>query len=105
MAKSQAKLNESEALVITLEKENAVVDLQSLFGKCSVTEKKHFESCKKKQRTGYGSFNAGPQTLVEEYGAYLYCFPGVQQNQRKVAHFFDQLPASKHFEVTWDVKK
>jgi hypothetical protein len=42
--------------------------------------------------------------LVEEYGAYLYCFPGVQQNQRKVVHFFDQLPASKHFEISWDVK-
>jgi len=48
VATTQAKQTDNEALVITVEKENAVADLQNLFGKCSVTEKKHFESCKKK---------------------------------------------------------
>jgi len=89
-----------DSLILVLEKEKAVTEISTLVGRSQVKEKADFLKYKKKQTTTSYSFNQAHTTIIQEYGAFIYSFPGVPQNQQKIIHFFDNLPNSKHFDIT-----
>ena len=83
-----------------LEKEKAVTDIATLVGRSQVKEKADFLKYKKKQTSSGYTFNSIQSTIIQEYGAYVYSFPGAPINQQKITHFFDRLPNSKHFDIS-----
>jgi hypothetical protein len=50
-----------------------------------------------------GAGDLGGNTLVTEYGPYIFTFPvgGAPANQRKILRYFNQLPNSHHFEIQY----
>ena len=84
---------------MVLEKEQAVSGVQDEIGRFEVKAKTDFEKTKKKQSSMY-MFNYGePTTLIQEYGSYIFCFPNVALNQKKILKFFKELPNSQHFAI------
>lgn len=56
-------------------------EIQEVVGRFDIKNKNDFEKTKKKQnQTAFTMFNYGneaPQTLIQEYGSYIYTFPNV----------------------------
>jgi len=101
--KPSESADENDCLILVLEKEKAVTELQGLVGRnCKVLAKGDFDKCKKKQSafgSSFGLNNSSQRSFIEDYGAYVYSFPGAPQNQRKVAHFFKRLLNSEYFKI------
>jgi hypothetical protein len=89
-----------DSIILVLEKEKAVTDVTAIIGRSQVKEKADFLKYKKKQTTTSYSFNQTASTIIQEYGAFIYSFPGVPQNQQKITYFFENLPNSKHFDIS-----
>jgi|OM-RGC.v1.037823750 hypothetical protein len=43
--------------------------------------------------------NSAGDSLMREYGSYIFCFPNADLNQSKIAKEFTSLPFSKHFKL------
>ena len=99
---SQLEFSKGYSVIAVFEKEKAVNEIQEVVGRFEIKNKNDFEKTKKKQSTtAYNMFNYGndPSTLIQEYGSYIYTFPNVNLNQKKILRFFKDLPNSQHFEI------
>lgn len=60
---------------MVVEKEKAVQDLNELVGKIEIKSKSDLDKYKKKQSNIFASSYEQQQTLVQEYGPYIFTFP------------------------------
>ena len=98
-----------ESVLMVLEKAKAIESAQSLIGKFGIKITSDYESKKLSKKAaglqhvnklGMGGRTADDCALMREYGSYIFCFPGAELNQRKIAKEFSDLPFSKHFRIT-----
>ena len=89
------ELSKGNSVLVVLEKEKAVSEIQELVGRFEIKNKNDFEKTKKKQTT-YNMFNYGNEqnSLIQEYGSYIFTFPNANINQKKILRFFRDLPNS-----------
>lgn len=89
------ELSKGNCVLVVLEKEKAVNEIQELVGRFEIKNKNDFEKTKKKQTT-YNMFNYGNEqnSLIQEYGSYIFTFPNAGLNQKKILRFFRDLPNS-----------
>lgn len=97
---STQELSKGHSVLVVLEKEKAVSEIQDLVGRFEIKNKNDFEKTKKKQ-SALTMFNYGSEanTLIQEYGSYIFTFPNVTLNQKKILRFFKDLPNSHHFVI------
>ena len=69
-----------------------------MVGRFEIKNKNDFEKTKKKQSQMFMSYGDA-QTLVQEYGSYIFCFPNASLNMKKILRFFRELPFSQHFTI------
>ena len=91
--------------MVVVEKEKAVQELNEIVGKVELKSKTDLQRYQKKSAAPsmmmFGSSYDQQQTLVQEYGPYIFTFPigGVQANHRKIVRYFNSLPNSQYFEI------
>ena len=88
--------------MVVVEKEKAVQDVNEVVGKVELRNKADFDKYKKKAAPMmFGASYDQQQTLIQEYGPYIFTFPigGAQANQKKILRYFNSLPNSQYFEI------
>jgi hypothetical protein len=95
------EFSKDHSIILVVEKEKAVNEVQEAVGRFEIKSKNDFEKTKIKQSSTYAMFNYGnePTTLIQKYGSYIFTFPNVGLNQKKILRFFSTLPNSQHFKI------
>ena len=81
-------------MLMIVEKEKAISEASEAIGRFEIKNKGDFDKTKKKQSMIYMPNYGETQTLIQEYGSYIFSFPGVSLNQKKILRFFRELPNS-----------
>jgi hypothetical protein len=87
-------------VMAVVEKEKAVQEVAEIVGKLEIKSKNDLGKYQKKSASSsmmmFGSSYDQQQSLVQEYGPYIFTFPvgGVQANHKKILRYFSSLPNS-----------
>lgn len=103
----EKEFTKGDAVLLVFEKAKAIESAQALIGKFGIKVSSDFELKKISKKAaaqqhvsklGMGGSSAD-DSLMREYGSYIFCFPNADLNQSKIAGEFTSLPFSKHFEL------
>jgi len=89
---------------MVVEKPKAIEEAQELIGKFGIKLGSDFEKKKRKTQIGYNFMNnynhkSADNSLINEYGSYMFCFPNAERNKEKILSEFRSLPASKEYRL------
>lgn len=93
-----------DSVLVVVEKAKAVEEAQELIGKFGIKVGSDFEKKKRKNQVGFNFKNnhnlkSEADSLIHDYGSYLFCFPNAERNKEKILREFRSLPNSKEFQL------
>ena len=91
-------------MFLVVEKAKAIEEAQELIGKFGIKLGSDFEKKKRKTAPGFNFMNnpnlkSEANSLIHDYGSYMFCFPNAERNQEKILREFRSLPNSKEFRL------
>ena len=101
MSVLEGEFNKGDSFLMVLEKSRAVEEAQEVIGKFGIKLNSDWEKKKSTKLKGFSFMNqfGDEQGLITQYGSYIFSFPGVDLNRKKIAQEFSTLPASAHFKM------
>ena len=93
-----------DSVLIVVEKPKAIEEAQELIGKFGIKTGSDFEKKKRKVQAGFNFMNnhnlkSEANSLIHEYGSYMFCFPNAERNKEKILSEFRSLPNSKDYRL------